>query len=127
MMKLIALVLLFCMSTMSLSSPCSDSIYVALSQKSLNDMTGNEAAYYAQMKSQCDAQQAQELKERQEIEQARRDDARRELQAQEIKSKAGTAVFCAVLGVIILGVAVFFITKAATQNRIDKATQGLEY
>lgn len=52
---------------------------------------------------------------------------RRELQAQEIKSKAGAAVFCAVLGVIVLGVAVFFITKAVTQNRIDKATQGLDY
>lgn len=126
-MRFTAIMLLFCMSTMSLSNPCSDSTYVALSQKSLNDMTGNEAAYYAQMKSQCEAQKAQELKNQQEIEQANIDDARRELQAQEIKTKAGTAVVSGVLGLLIIGVLSFFIIKTVTKNRIDRATQKLGY
>ena len=126
-MRHVGLIVLFCLSTMSLSSPCYDSIYVALSQKPLSDMTGNEAVYYAQMRSQCEEQRAQEARDREAIDQERRDDARRELQAQEIKHKASTAVFSAVVMVIVIGVATFFIVRTATQNRIDKATQGLEY
>jgi len=79
------------------------------------------------MRSQCEEQRAQEARDREAIDQERRDDARRELQAQEIKHKASTAVFSAVVMVIVIGVATFFIVRTATQNRIDKATQGLEY
>lgn len=122
---MLRLILLFGFASVTTAGPCDDSLFLALSRVSIDSMTANQAVYFATVKSQCDEELAREARERQEQQQSWRDDMRRERQAEEIKSKAATGVVCAVLGVIVLGVAIFFISRGVAQNRIDKARSNL--